>query len=257
MTTTQQSDPVIAAIVPARGGSKGVPRKNLRPLDGRPLISYTLDTLRELAPEGIIPLISTDDEEISRYCAAQGFNSGYRRPLSLGADDSSIIDVVLDAVQWHEASTKVRIDAVLLLQPTSPLRQITELHAILEAFRSKPERSIASVVTMREHPFDCVNLRPDGTWEFLAVGKPDVPNRQGYSSQYYFIDGSIYIAPIRQIRDGRKFVIPGCTTLFPLKMKWPIDIDYVEDFQMAEAFVRPYVLGPFEPQLPDTRPHDK
>ena len=92
------------AIVPARGGSKRLKRKNLYPLLGKPMIQYSLDILKNLG-DFATPFISTEDEEIFQYCQNQGFSMPYRRPKNLSEDDTSIIDVILDTVDWYKAKT--------------------------------------------------------------------------------------------------------------------------------------------------------
>ena len=87
----------ILAFVPARGGSKGITRKNLAKLNGKPLISHTLEICKKIEVLGAT-LVSTDDEEISRYCSAQGFHTDYRRPPYLATDEAPMIDAVLHGV---------------------------------------------------------------------------------------------------------------------------------------------------------------
>jgi len=126
----------ILAFVPARGGSQGIPRKNLALLAGRPLITYTLDTVRQLS-DLVLPFVSTDDDQVAAVCAAEGFPTDYRRSASLATDTSSIVDAVLEAREWLAATTRTTISGILILQPTSPLRNTTELRAAIDRFSSE------------------------------------------------------------------------------------------------------------------------
>ena len=118
------------AFIPARGGSKGIPRKNLVLINNKPLITYTLELCHKISIQAA--LVSTEDEEIANVCAKCGFKSDYRRPANLAKDQSPTIDAVIHGVEWYQKNKKVRVDNVLLLQPTSPLRQIADVESSLK-----------------------------------------------------------------------------------------------------------------------------
>lgn len=224
------------AFIPARGGSKGIPRKNLVELGGKPLIQYTLDLLKDL-PETVYPFISTDNEEIAAYCSAQGFDMNYRRPAVYAEDSSSIMDAIWDALDWLEKHRNYRPDAVLLLQPTSPLRFPAETNGALARFEANGLQSIVSVTTMREHPYECVEMR-DGNWEYLKQPQTATTARQHYEQSFYFIDGSFYLAKVGFLKQHRGFIKEHVTELFVLERTWPIDIDHPDDLLVASAFVQ-------------------
>ena len=120
----------ILIFVPARGGSKGIPGKNLVKLVDRPLIQYTLDTINELMKNKNhewIPFISTDDRKISSYCTKHGFDTFYKRPAKFSCDNSAIIDAIWDANEWLNKNKNLFPDAILLLQPTTPIRNIKDI----------------------------------------------------------------------------------------------------------------------------------
>lgn len=112
-------------VIPARGGSKGIPRKNIKPLNGKPLIAYSICTALEvvkychLTMENII--VSTDDEEIAAVAEQCGVNVPYRRPAHLASDTAGSREVIIDAMDYAEAKG-ISYDCVILLQPTSPFR---------------------------------------------------------------------------------------------------------------------------------------
>ena len=119
-------------IIPARGGSKGIPRKNIKPLAGIPLIHYSINVARQLAPDSHI-LISTDDIEIAQVARQTGLDVPYMRPAHLATDTSGSREVILDAI---EAATRMDIcfDKVVLLQPTSPLRTVNDVRRCLALY---------------------------------------------------------------------------------------------------------------------------
>lgn len=226
----------VLVFIPARGGSKGIPRKNLVKLAGKPLIQHTLDLLKYL-PEPIYPFISTDDEEIAAYCSEQGFDMDYRRPAIHAGDSSSIMDAVWDALDWLVKHRNYRPDAILLLQPTSPFRFPEEMKKAFARFNTSGLQSIVSVTPMREHPYECVEMK-NGKWAYLKQPKADTVARQQYEQSYYFIDGSFYLATVEFLRQHNSFVEKHITELFVLERTWPIDIDYPDDLLVANAFVQ-------------------
>jgi N-acylneuraminate cytidylyltransferase/CMP-N,N'-diacetyllegionaminic acid synthase len=223
----------ILAFVPARGGSKELPRKNMLNLSGKPLIDYTLDVLKGLG-DRIHPFVSTDDDEISEFCKKQGFDMSYQRPSKLAGDSSSIIDAVWDAVQWVEREKKYVPDAILILQPTSPFRRIGEIKKAIERFQEKNLKSLASVTNVKQHPYECVELN-ERNWNYLVEPPPNITRRQDYQMNYYFIDGSIYLATIKFLLKYQQFVVKDITDLFILENNPSIDIDNILDFKFAET----------------------
>ncbi len=226
----------ILAFVPARGGSKGIPRKNLAPLSGRPLITYTLDTIRELS-DLVLPLVSTDDDEIAAVCAEEGFATHYRRSASISTDNASIVDAVFEALEWLATTTTVDITGILVLQPTTPFRSTAELRTAIEWFTSKQVTSVVSVVPMREHPYECVEVIDKTAWKYLV--EPPVKNlqRQAYAKHFYFIDGSFYLVTPMFLKQHKTFLVENETQLFVSEQKMAVDIDDQQDLRLAESLL--------------------
>ena len=228
----------ILIFIPARGGSKGIPEKNLSNLNGVPLIKYTLDTTKELVKKNNewIPFISSDDKKILNYCKMQGFKMDYIRPEKLSKDTSPMIDAILDALDWLSIKN-IHIDSVLLLQPTSPLRAINELLKAIKLAKDKKYFSIVSTTNMREHPNECIEINENG-WSFLSKPKSAFHQRQSFSSRYYFIDGSFYFASKKFLIKNKTFLIENETEFFNTNHYWPIDIDEREDLIVASAIMK-------------------
>ena len=116
----------ILGFVPARGGSKGIPQKNLYSLAGKPLIQYTLDVLNGLG-DVITPFISTEDEKIKEYCELNGFPNDYMRPANLARDETTTIETLIDALDWVESNSNLLLESVLLLEYTSPISTTAQI----------------------------------------------------------------------------------------------------------------------------------
>lgn len=189
----------VLAIIPARGGSKRLPGKNVLPLGGKPLIAWTIDTA---LASGLFDevLVSTDDEEIadtSRRCGAQ---APWLRPADLATDTARSIDVVRHAADWY-AATGRPLDAVVLLQPTSPFRRVQSLRRAVETFvRHGAGRPLVSMSPASPHPAWCFTLDDDRMTPF--VGWNNIAHRSQDLPPAYALNGAIYIFPMALLREG-------------------------------------------------------
>ena len=218
-------------LIPARGGSKGIPGKNLKPLHGRPLIFYTLDAARSAAaPENIC--VSTDSEEIIRMVKEYGLEVPFKRPDYLATDTANTYDVLRQAINFYEQSGQY-FDRVVLLQPTSPFR--TGRH-IREAFSLyQPELDmVVSVKITRANPY--YNLFEETTEGLLVRSKVGYYTRRQDCPMVYEYNGAIYIMNVQSLKNGplesfskiRKYVMTEEDSL---------DIDTTFDWLVAEAIL--------------------
>jgi len=227
----------IIGFVPARSGSVGIKKKNLVKLNGKPLIKYTLDTLKKLKKK-VYPFISTNDLKIKKYCESNGLKSNYLRPNNLSASASNIVDVVLHGASWLEKDQKIKIDAILLLQPTSPLRNSKEIIAAIKLFKKNKINSMASVSPIKEHPYESVEIYKNKNWKFVRKPKRDIYRRQQFINNFYYIDGNFYLLKLNFLKKNKSFIKENITTLFKLKRSWPVDIDNYEDLAVASAMLK-------------------
>ena len=219
----------ILVIVPARGGSKGIPRKNLHPFRGQPLIQYTLDAVAAL-PEFTSVLVSTEDDEIHAFCASHGFDTAYRRPTDLSGDATPIVDVLLHGYEWMRATAGRDFRYIMLLQPTSPLRRSDHIRGFTEQLLADEPASLVCVSPMTEHPMECLTVREPGMpWEYLVDPPAGAYGRQAYRGEYYFINGALYAAEPDFLRREGTFLAPGVTDLFVIPPEFALDIDNPED----------------------------
>jgi CMP-N,N'-diacetyllegionaminic acid synthase len=226
---------MLLAFVPARGGSKGIPRKNLALLAGKPLIQYTLEALGASKYVQHV-LLSTDDEEIAEFCARFGVGTHYRRPPNLAGDAAPMIAAVEHALQWYTAEHGKRPDELLLLQPTSPLRTAADIDGAIEQFRESAAQTLVSVHRVAEHPCECVVAHGD-TWEYVVTPPPVVAGRQDYLGKYYYINGAVYLARTDTLLRERRFVVPGSTLLYEMPRERGIDVDTPVDLACVAALL--------------------
>lgn len=222
----------ILFFIPARGGSKGIPRKNLAPLGGKALIDYTIEFAKLFADIGDV-LLSSDDDEIRDYCASShNISREYCRPADLAQDESPMCDAILHSIDWLSSEKGKSYDAVCLFQPTSPIRRRDEFVAFLERFRANPEHPLVSVVEMKQHPRDCVT-RDENGWRPL-VGNYDVTTgRQMYEHDFFYIDGTYYMASVDFYKKHKTFLVPDLTDFFKIDRKLAVDIDEPVDLALA------------------------
>ena len=232
MKKTSNSKPKILTIVPARGGSKGVPGKNIKPLAGKPLIVYTIEQIRksELIERAIL---STDDEAIAQVAEAHGLEVPFMRPAELATDTATSFSVVEHALDFFEKKGET-FDAVCLLQTTSPLRPEG---AIDEAIRRFEELRPDSLVSVRRVPDE---FNPHWVFEIdernrlkIATGdKKIIPRRQDLPPAYHR-DGAIYITSVECIRNKHSLLGEDIVA-FPIESPELINIDTMEDWFLAE-----------------------
>ncbi len=222
--------PSVTAIIPARAGSKGLPGKNLHPLDGRPLIDWTLDAASNCA-ELTNSWLSSDADEILSRASLFGVDT-ITRPADLAADDSSPVDVVLHAL------AKIGFDptVVVLLQPTSPLRTADDISAAIKVLVGSKAPAVVSVTAARTHPYLTRTIRPDGTLSTFAQTSDIDSRRQSYPPVME-LNGAIYAVRTEVFRRLRTFEPPG-TLAYEMPDERSVDIDTLEDLIRAESLLR-------------------
>lgn len=223
----------IVAVVPARGGSQRIRRKNLRPLAGKPLLAWTLDTALQ---SGVFDevLVSTDDEEIATASRSLGANVPWLRPAELATDTATTVDVLRHALQRIEQA-RGAVAAVVLLQPTSPFRCIADLQGAVCAWREQPRddrRVLVSVSPAASHPAWCFRiddgaLAPVLGWDIVRTRSQDLPPA-------YALNGSIYVIPADVLRSDAPLLGPGTRPYVMNAATAAVDIDTEDDWQLAE-----------------------
>ena len=225
----------ILVFIPARSGSVGIKNKNLIKINNKPLIKYTLDVAKKIKNAEIF--ISSDSKKIINYCKSEGINSKYIRPKKLSRSSTGMIETVLDGINFLEKNN-FYYDTLILLQPSNPLRSIKILNLAIRQFFQSKKPSLVSVVKMREHPFECIELIKKNKWNYLKNKNININRRQQFSDNFYFIDGTIYIIEIKFLKKNKTFIKKKFTEFFIQKNKWPVDIDHPEDIMVAKNLLK-------------------
>lgn len=221
------------AIIPARGGSKRVKNKNIRDINGKPLIAWTIiSALRSECYD--IVLVSTDSEEIRDIAIEYGAISPFLRPAHLSTDTASSEDVVSHAISWVTNHYHCSIDSVTLLQPTSPLRTSNDIQCAMTFFREKNADSVISVCRL-EYPIQFCNILPK---DFSLDGfiSEDNDKRTQDLDLYYRVNGAIYIFKPGLVRCFDSFYKKGSFAYVMSRMN-SIDIDDEDDFTLASIIL--------------------
>jgi CMP-N,N'-diacetyllegionaminic acid synthase len=226
----------VLGIVTARGGSKGIPRKNIVPLLGKPLLAYTAEAA--LAARHVTrTVLSTEDEEIARIGRACGLDVPFLRPLELARDETPTLPVLQDVVRRLETAGE-RYDAVLTLQPTNPLRRAEDIDRAIELLDSTGADSVISFVDVGEkHPARMKFLTPDGR----AIDPPFAEQFEGQRRQdlpkLYLREGSIYLTRRTILMECHSLKGHDCRAyLVPVERACNIDTPF--DLFLAEQVLK-------------------
>lgn len=232
----------IIGIIPARGGSKSIPRKNIKELCGKPLIAYTIEAVRDSGVFDRI-ILSTDDQEIADVAKRHGCEVPFMRPPELAQDTTPTLPVLQHAIQWLKENQHYYPDAVMLLQPTAPLRQARHITEAIELFATSGADSVVSVVEIPGHfsPYWAEVIRPDG-WAELFMGQPirkRIPRRQEFPKKTYAHNGAIYLFKTDFLFDPTEPSLYGDRVkLYPMEEKYSVNIDSPEDWALAEFTIK-------------------
>jgi CMP-N,N'-diacetyllegionaminic acid synthase len=238
-TTDESMGYSVLGIVPARAGSKGITGKNLRLLAGRPLLAYTAQAAIESRLLSKV-VLSSEDTEILRVGRLLGLETPFVRPPELAADDTPMIEVVLDCVRWFQSRGEV-FDAVCLLQPTSPLRSADSIDRCISALTERDADGVVSIrpVPHEYNPHWVYFEKSDGSLA-LSTGEADpVPSRQQLPRAYHR-DGSVFVAKSRTVLERKSLY--GARTVGVLSPESEAcDLDTEEQWTALEqrmSFVR-------------------
>ena len=216
-------------VIPARGGSKGIPKKNIKLLNGKPLIYYSIDVARNLTTDDNI-CVSTDDDEIIKIVENYRLKVPFKRPCNLATDIASTNDVLLHALIYYETKG-IHYDVLVLLQPTSPLRKVSQVKEALDLY----DDNLDMVVSVKEShaAYVICTENQNGFLEFCL--NENFSRRQEMSS-YYEYNGAIYIINKKKIKEKglsnftitKKYIMDDISS---------IDIDNEFDWMIAECIL--------------------
>lgn len=224
----------ILFIIPARGGSKGLPGKNKINLLGKPLIAYSIEAAQQSLIKGDI-IVSTDDVETAEIAKKYGAQIPFMRPSELSGDKASGMDVVFHALNFAKENGKL-YDFVILLQPTSPLRTHKDIQDAMNLLIRTNARAVVGVSVCDHHPF-WTNSLPENNFmgNFL---REEVKDKQRQELPiHYQINGAIYMGYVDYIKEKKVFV-DDKTIAYIMPSERSIDIDAEKDLVLAEYYLK-------------------
>jgi CMP-N,N'-diacetyllegionaminic acid synthase len=222
----------ILALIPARGGSRRVPGKNIRPLGGKPLIAWTIETARAVSCIDEV-LVSTDDSQIAQVAHDCGASVPWLRPADLATDTASSIDVIEHALAQRKRDGWT-FDVLLLLQPTSPFRSTHHVEQVLHMCIDAAGAPVVAFAPARTHPAWCFTIDEGGLARPIIAG--DGTSRRSQDLPPAFeISGSLYAIGTQEFEASRGFFTPKTRALVIQERHLAIDIDDEFDWMVAEA----------------------
>jgi CMP-N-acetylneuraminic acid synthetase len=223
------------AIIPARGGSKGVPNKNIRSLAGKPLIAYTIEAAKD-SKVLTHTVVSTDSEEIATIVKSLGASVPFMRPPVLATDMAASLPVIQHAVNEMEAILKCRFDAIVMLQPTCPLRSASDIDEAVDKLFNSGADSVISVVDVGgHHPLRMKRIVGDRLINYIEQGAEDMRPRQ-ILPPTYIRNGALYVARRETIMEKQSFVGEDCRA-YIMPSDRSVNIDVFEDLLVAEHYL--------------------
>lgn len=218
------------AVIPARCGSKGLKDKNIRILNGKPLMAYTIGAALDSGEFDCVH-VSTDSEQYAAIAGEYGADVPFLRDAALATDSAGTWDALRSVVLKYESAGRY-FDTVTLLQPTSPLRDAGDIRQAFQIFRQRDADSVISVCETEHSPLICNTLDESGSMHgFIDVKK--IGARQGLAV-YYRLNGAVYIQKTEILMNGLDIYGPRSYAYVMDKMH-SVDIDDAFDFFMAEA----------------------
>ena len=220
----------ILGLIPARGGSKGLPKKNLYLFNKKPLIQWTIECALESNSLDRI-IVNTDDESIADFSRSKGVEVPFLREPHLAQDDSRIVDAVLNVLEKI-----INFDFILLLQPTSPLRTKEDITNIIKLQKQYNASSLVSVCEAKENPALFYEINNDN-YLSKSFKQYKGSNRQEYKRNY-IINGALYFSSVENLKKNKSF-ITNKTIPYVMPRERSIDIDDITDIRWGE-FIQKY-----------------
>lgn len=223
------------AVIPARGGSQGIPHKNVAIVAGKPLIVWTIEAaLRVQSLDRV--LVSTDDPLIAEISKEAGASVPFLRPAAMAADDTPGIQPVIHATHWVEKHHDCSLDNILTLQPTSPLRTSDDIANALSLAERTRADSVVSVCRTNHHPYLAKKITPDGRIVDFVSANESFSRRQDLPP-VYTLNGAVYIATRSTLLRKRTW-FTNRTYAYVMPSERSIDIDEPWDLYLADLILR-------------------
>lgn len=221
-------------IIPARAGSKGLPGKNTKVLNDKPLIQYTIEFAIKNKQDNDEICVTSNDDEVISIAKKMGINVLFKRPENLSEDCTSMYDVLIHAVEFYE-NIKLKFKKIILLQPTSPIRSNYDLINMNKLFTSTTDM-VVSVQKSKHNPF--FNLFVEDKLKYLTPVSNTQYNTRQESPEIYIYNGSIYIISIKSLKKSKLNAFKKVKKYVMNDQEKNIDIDTIDDFRIAEFYLK-------------------
>ncbi len=219
-------------IIPARGGSKGIPKKNITELNGIPLIEYTIKAAHKVISEKecIQAIVSTDNEEIRRVAINAGADVPFLRPAGMSEDSSSSLDYILHAIEFF-SNNNVEIQNIIILQPTSPLRNANDIVSAIDLYESEKSNCLISVY--EEHTVNSkIIYKQKGKFGYPVDNAHNFGQRRQDEEPILVRNGAIYITNVHFLRTESR-IISNKPLVYIMPKYRSINIDTYDDLSLA------------------------
>jgi len=227
------NDLTILAIIPARGGSKGIQRKNIKKLNGKPLIAYSIETALQCDRINRIA-VTTEDDEIYNYANTYDINV-IKRPKELAKDDSPTLPVLQHTIDYLKTSSHFQPDIIVLLQPTSPLRTVEDIDNCIDKLIFERCDTVVSIKKI-SHPIEWIVTKDEHDKIKHFIPRKKNLRRQDSNIQIFLPNGAVYVFWLATIME-RKMIYGPDTRAYVMPDKRSIDIDSEFDFFIAEKIL--------------------
>jgi CMP-N-acetylneuraminic acid synthetase len=223
---------VVVCVIPARGGSKGLPGKNIKMLCGKPLIAHTIEQAKQSRYIDRV-IVSTEDDAIARIASEYGAEVPFMRPMELAGDSVATVDVLLHAMDWLERR-QYRFDVLVLLHTTTPMRSVEDIdHSIALLVEEKADNVFTVTEAHRNPYFNMVEINSDG---YAALAKQGNFTTRQAAPLIYDMNSSIYVWWKELLKEKKKIFLDK-TRIHVMPKERSIDIDDPIDFKIAEMMM--------------------
>jgi CMP-N,N'-diacetyllegionaminic acid synthase len=235
-----RSDTVLA-LIPARGGSKGVPRKNVRVIGGKPMIAWTIEAARGSRYIDRL-VLSSDDQGIIDVAVKCGCEAPFVRPAELASDEADSMAVIRHAL----GTLPVQFDYVVLLQPTSPMRRAEDIDGAIERCVTRGAPACVSVCEADKSPFWMLRLDSEGIVHPFFPAE-QIPHRRQDGPTVFVLNGAVYVARTQHLRQGGSFLAPGAVG-YPMPKERSVDIDTELDVAIVDFLLNRATRNACQPE---------
>jgi len=225
----------ILAVIPARGGSKRLPHKNILYLQDKPLIAWSIEAgLKSKYVDEV--MVTTDDEEIAQIATKYGARVPFLRPKELATDTATTFAAIKHTIEFYQNNFLKVFNYILLLQPTSPLRSQQDIDRALELLEEKSGDAVISVCETEHSPLWANTLPKDLSMSNFL--KEETKNKRSQDlDKYYRLNGAIYIYKTKKLLEEETFFLKDNIFAYIMPQESSIDIDTLLDFKICEAIL--------------------